>query len=222
MTKSLIGMALAACFAAACSNGADEASASATLQSASTDAWQDALPPNASAPTLGDSVRLRGCTYAVGTAVEEPPFPPQYIAFVQRSGNARRCSLGYVVIGSSFATPSVAIAAGEGALVADASSKSTPSGEAHTQLRIVQIDPASGDFVRQTTLAAQSPGPNQPQLGNVTTGSLAIEHGGDLVVQGQKDGIIPGETGSGDNYIATYDGFLHGPESPAPTTVVAF
>jgi len=222
MKLSLISqaaLAIATCFCAACSDANASGSANASIDGV---AWQSALPPNTSTPTLGDSVQFQGCTYTIGTAQQAPPFPPQFLAIIERSGSDKHCSTAFVVIGSSFATPSVAIAAGHGGLVADFSTKATPSGEAHSSLVIVQIDAKSGDTIRQTVLAAMAPDPFHPQQGNVFDGALEIGPGGDLTVTGSKDGIIPGETGAGLNYIATYDRFLHGPANPAPTSVVAF
>src|SRR5262249_40463767 len=105
----------------------------------------------------------------------------------------------------------------------DFSSKPTPSGEAHTQLFIVHLDPASGVVIRSASLAAASPSPTQPELGNVFTGMLSLGPSGDLTVQGDKDGIIPGEVGSGTHYIAVFDHFLHDKEQPpVPDSIIAF
>jgi hypothetical protein len=218
MRHHLVAIALAA-VGVACSDGNANGSANATFETAGV--WQNELPANVSPPTLGKSVESRGCTYTVGTAVQQPGLP-LYLAIVKRSGNVHHCASGYVVLGTSYALPWVDIASGEGALVADFSSKSTPSGEAHTQLRIVQLDPFTGDVLRRATLAAMSPDFQHPQLGNVFTGGLAIGPGGDLTVQGDKNGIIPGEVGSGDHYIAVYERFLRDGDQPVPTSVTSF
>lgn len=220
MRNHLVAIALAA-FGAACSDGNANGTGSTTFEAAGV--WQNDLPTNVSTPTLGKAVEAHGCTYTIGTAVQQPPFPPQYLAIVQRSGNMHHCAPGYIVLGTSYALPWVDIASGNGGLVADFSVKSTPSGEAHTQLQIVALDPKTGEVVRHATLAAMSPGPAAPQLGNVYTGGLSIGDGGDLTVQGDKNGIIPGEVGSGVHYIAVYDHFVHGKTDPAvPISVTAF
>ncbi len=218
MRYHLVAIALAA-VGAACSDGNANGSANATFETAGV--WQNELPANVSPPTLGKSAFARGCTYTIGTAVQQPGLPV-YFAIVKRSGNMHHCATGYVVLGTSYALPWVDIASGQAALVADFSSKSTPSGEAHTQLQIVQLDPFTAVVLRHATLAAMSPDFQHPQLGNVFTGALFIEPGGDLRVQGDKNGIIPGEVGSGVHYIAVYDHFLHDGDNPTPTSVTAF
>ena len=195
---------LACCLAAACSDASNVASSSAPLDQVA----------------LGDSVKARGCTFTIGTGVEAPPFPPLYVAFVRVTGNPHQCTHDDIVLGTSYATPSVAITVGHGDVVADWTSKSTPSGEAHTQLFIAEIAPQSGAIVKQTELAAMSPDILHPQLGNVWNGALDVR-GNALVVTGDKDGIIPGETGSGDHYMATYARFFD-TSATAPTSVVAY
>jgi len=192
------------CLLTACSDASNVASSSAPLDQV----------------TLGDSVKARGCTFTIGTGVEAPPFPPVYVAFVRVTGNQHQCPHDDIVLGTSYAPPSVAIADGHGSVVADWSSKSTPSGEAHTQLFIAEIAPQSGTIVKETELAAMSPDAFHPQLGNVFDGALDVQ-GNALVVTGDKNGIIPGETGSGDHYMATYARFFDSSET-APTSVVAY
>ena len=156
---------------------------------------------------LGDSVSVRGCTYTIGTGVDAPPFPPVYTAFVERSGNPRHCPAGQVVLGTSYSRPTVSIAAGQGQIVADFTSKSTPSGEAHTQLFVDLID-ADLTIEKSTEIAAMSPDFFHPQLGNVWNGALD-PHGNDLVVTGDNDGILPGdEDPTEGQYRVTLDHFF--------------
>ena len=171
---------------------------------------------SSSAAVAGDSVDVRGCTYSVDV-VTQAGFPPQYAAVLERAAS-KRCAAGSLVLGTSYASPSVAIAKGHGEIVVDWSSKSTPSGEAHTQLFIALV---STDLVveKQVELAAM-PDFQNPSLGNVYDGALDVK-GQKLVVTGDKNGVIPGETGSGDHYTATYDRFFDSDET-APDSVVAY
>jgi hypothetical protein len=195
---------LVCCLTAACSDASNVASSSAPLDQV----------------TLGDSVKARGCTFTIGTGIEAAGFPPVYVAFVRVTGNPHQCTHDDIVLGTSYAPPSLAIASGHGDVVVDWTSKSTPSGEAHTQLFIAEIAPHSGTIVKQTELAAMAPDFMHPQLGNVFNGALDVQ-GNALVVTGDKNGIIPGETGTGDHYMATYARFFDSSET-APTSVVAY
>jgi hypothetical protein len=188
--KNALGI-LAFSVLAACSDTTVVASSSASLDQV----------------TLGDSVKARGCTFTIATGVNAPPFPPVYVAFVRVTGNPHQCSHDDIVLGTSYSQPSIAITAAHGDVVVDWTSKSTPSGEAHTQLFIAEIAPGNATVVKQTELAAMSPDILHPQLGNVTNGALDVR-GNALVVTGDKDGIIPGETGGGDHYQATYARFF--------------
>ena len=170
--------------------------------------------------TLGDAVKARGCTFTIGTGIQPSSLPPIYVAFVRVTGNQHQCTHDDIVLGTSYAVPSTAIISAHGAIVADWTSKATPSGEAHTQLFIAEIAPQSGTIVKQTELAAMSPDFMHPQLGNVFNGALDTD-GNALVVTGDKNGIIPGEIGSGDHYMATYAHFFNSSDT-APTSVIAY
>ena len=189
------------CVLTACSDASNVASGAAALDQV----------------TLGDSAKARGCTFTIGTGTQPQTFPPIYVAFVRVTGNQHQCPHDDIALGTSYALPSVAITVGHGDVVADWSSKSTPSGEAHTQLFIAEIAPQSGTIVKQTELAAMAPDFLHPQLGNVYNGALDVR-GNALVVTGDKNGIIPGEIGSGDHYMATYARFFDS-SNTAPTVV---
>src|SRR5580765_3315872 len=108
-------MKLAICISAffvltACSDAANVASSSAALDQV----------------VLGDSVKARSCTFTIGTGIE-PGFPPIYVAFVRVTGNPHQCRHDDIVLGTSYAPPSMAIVVGHGNVVADWTSKATPS-----------------------------------------------------------------------------------------------
>jgi len=76
-------------------------------------AWQIALPGGVSVVTPVDSVLIGPCIYTLGTALEGPPFPPRTLVWLHRGGGrAGACTGGgYVVLGASYSTPSVSLAA---------------------------------------------------------------------------------------------------------------
>src|SRR5690606_26466598 len=133
------------------------------------------------------------CTFTIGTALQAPPFPPVYLVWLRRDPATVRhnCPSGYVVLGSSYAPPFVDVARHPvlPLIVATFSTKQTPSGSAHTQLRVVQPSYVTGNTLRTSTLAAMSPA-GMPALGNVYTGTLSTQLDGTVRVTGTKDGLM--------------------------------
>jgi hypothetical protein len=188
-----------------------------------------ALPPNTSdVQTLG-SVAFDDCTFSVGSALKAPPFPPKYLVWlrVEPTSYAAECGTGYSVLGSSYAAPSVAIARHPESLqlVVSHTAKLSPSGSAHTQLKIVEPSYVSGEVVRSSVLAARSPSAEEPWLGNVLSGALEVSADGTLVVTGSKDGLMhANESAPGaPNYRATYAQFFSDPSlTPVPSAIETF
>lgn len=72
--------------------GADMPVATDEHHASLSQALTDDLPTNATDIIFGDSVVLGACRYTVGTAtLKGPPFPPPFIAFVQRSAVTALC-----------------------------------------------------------------------------------------------------------------------------------
>lgn len=65
-----------------------------------------------------------------------------------------------------------------------------------------------------------APSPGTPNLGNVFDGALEVRPAGGLVVTGFKNGIIPGEVGTGTRYRAEYRHLLVGPDDAPPTVTI--
>ncbi len=192
-----------------------------------TEAWTVGLP-GTSGLTPGPSVVVSGCRFTVGTAVKTGTLPPQRVVYVQKSAASRgSCTgkKGFTAIGSSFGTPGLSIAKHPTwpFIAASFTYRSTPSGEAHQLAGIAQVSFGTGAILRTAGLAAMSPGPNQPQLGNIQSMALAIDASGDLGATGAFDGLLPGATGSGSSYTATWTDFIWDvTPSPAPSSIVLF
>jgi hypothetical protein len=181
---------------------------------------QPSLPPDTSNVQEIETVGFAFCSFTIGTAEQAPPFPPQRLVWLRRQANSGRpCPGGYVILGSSYGFPVVDLERHPflPALVASFTVKATPSGAAHSQLRVVQPSYLTGAVLHQTGLAAMAPSSSQPFLGNILSGDLNLEFNGTLVVSGEKNGLITSsESPPGDpNYVATYDFFLFDPD-PQP------
>lgn len=231
MSRILPWLAALACTLAAC--GADDTAVALDDADAAQDAdltassWQDALPEGTQDIVMVDEVRVSGCRVAIGTAMQNPPLPPSYHAILERtplSPRARWCRHGYVVLASSYGRPSVAIAAHPRMpiVVADFSVRATPSGSAHVHLGIAAVSALTGAVQHTGWLAAMSPDAMSPQLGNVYDGALELDCRGTLTVRGSKNGIIPGEVGAGDHYVAVFRRFTSSPDSTVmPSSIAA-
>ena len=189
---------------------------------------QPSLPPDTSNVQEIETISFVFCSFTIGTAEQAPPFPPQRLVWLRRQANSGRpCPGGVVVLGSSFGFPAVDLERHPflPAVVASFTVKPTPSGEAHSQLRIVQPSYLTGAVLHQAGLAAMAPSISQPFLGNILSGGLDLELNGTLVVSGEKNGLLTaGEPPPGDpNYVATYDFFLFDPSpQPAPDDITTF
>jgi hypothetical protein len=185
------------------------------------EALSASLPSNVTNVKSVESVTVDDCVYTVGTATQAPPYPPVYLAWVQMSSApGKTCpATGYSVVGQSYGdTPMVAIARHPSCrkIVVNYTARLTPSGSAHSRLRIRQISADDASIVRSTDLVAQ------PE-GNVYSGDPHIDSAGNLFVLGKFNGQIPGMIGTGTQYVAYYQAFVFetSPE-PAPNAVLAF
>ncbi len=198
-------------------------------------AWESSLPPGTGSPMPAQTITVRGCSFAVGTAiltppgsppggVSPPPFPPLFLAYVERGSTGRGprwCEPGFIVFGASAAADvevDVAARPGKPFLVLDYTYRVTQDG--HQRLGIVELDVFTGQTLCTTGLSALS---SPSATGDVSSGTLRLDAHGTLTVTGTKDGTIPGETGSGSRYVAVWSDFLGaGACASSPTSVVAF
>lgn len=196
------------------------------LPPSATSVWLEALPPGFSSAAEVASTEVLGCRIAVGTATEMPPFPPVYHAWMSKQplDPARPATCwpsGYLDLGGSYLQPMVLLATTPVApnLVAAYTFKETPSGAAFLKLALVEVAFRTGAAEHRAVLGAL------PSFGTgvVTPDAMTLSVDGDLVVTGTKNGVIPGETGSGASFTATYLHFVHARDfAPAPTEVVAY
>ena len=174
---------------------------------------EQGLAPRPASVTTGVS---RGCSFSV-SAQQKPGFPPQYDVVVTRAASST-CAwgAGSVVVGTTYNSPALSLAANDLGVAVSFTYKATPSGSAAISVYLKNLAPDTLSTVRSTALGAMNPG----YAGYVYSGDLTIlTDGTSLEVRGTKSGTIPGETGSGSNYVATYADFF---TSTTPPTVVAY
>jgi hypothetical protein len=182
-------------------------------------AQEDALAKRSAALTSGVS---RGCTFNISSRPVPGTLPPQYEVVVTREASST-CpwGSGSVVLGSTYNSPSLSLAANDLGVAASFTYKGTPSGSAAIFVYIRHVAPDTLSVVRSTSIGAL----NNYYAGYVYSGDLSLLSDGTsldgttLEVRGTKSGTIPGETGSGSNYIATYPNFF---TSTTPPTIVAY
>jgi hypothetical protein len=160
-----------------------------------------------------------GCTFTLSYRENITSFPPLYEAVVTRhSAHKQKCPWGNgsVVLGASYSVPALSLAANEHGVAASFTYKHSPSGSASTNLQLRHVAPNTLAVVRSETIRAEY----YFSSANVHGGELSIlSDGTTLEVRGTKDGFIPGESGSGPNYIATYPDFF---TSTAAPSIVAY
>ncbi|MCP3097722.1 hypothetical protein LZ198_02395 [Myxococcus sp. K15C18031901] len=143
---------------------------------------------------------FQGCTYTITSTLIPLPNPPVNAINLTRQASAT-CpyAAASVELGRSYNTPFIAVIATQIGLAASFSFKGSPSGSGNTQCRVIHIDPATLGDVRRDAIVVNF------GAGNVTSCNLdQTDAGTTLVAYGQKTGPLPGETGSGSNYVATY------------------
>ncbi|MFY2560594.1 hypothetical protein ACN469_23530 [Corallococcus terminator] len=141
-----------------------------------------------------------GCSFTISSAVIPGELPPRYAITLTRAASGT-CpyAAGSVELGRSYSTPHIAVLGTGVGLATAFSTKHSPSGSANTQCKVSHIDPATLAKVRDDTIVVNF------GAGNVPVCNLdKTDAGATLVAYGTKTGPLPGETGSGSNYVATY------------------
>ncbi|HZH74545.1 MAG TPA: hypothetical protein VEY88_00845 [Archangium sp.] len=177
-------------------------------------AEEDVLTTSASALTRGVS---QGCVFTLSSQQKAGTLPPQYDVILSRDASGS-CAwgAGNVVLGTTYNSPSLSLAANDLGVAASFTYKGTPSGSAAISVPIRHVAPDTLTVVRSTSINAM----NTFYAGYVYSGELTIlSDGTTLEVRGTKSGTIPGQTGSGNNYVATYPNFFTSTTSP---TIVAY
>jgi hypothetical protein len=178
------------------------------------DSQEESLVTSSAALTSGVS---RGCTFYVSSRQKPGTFPPVSEIVVNRVASSTCVwGNGSAVLGTTYNSPTLSLAANDLGVAVSFTYKGTPSGSAAVFVYVDHVTPDTLSIVRSTALGAMNSG----YAGYVYGGELSIlSDGTTLDVRGTKSGTIPGEIGSGSNYIATYPDFF---TSATPPTVVAY
>ncbi|HEY0096971.1 MAG TPA: hypothetical protein VGB96_21770 [Archangium sp.] len=162
-----------------------------------------------------DSASTQGCLFHVSSRLRPGPMPPRKQILVTRV-DVGGCAWGEgsVVLGSTYDDSSLSLAANDLGVAVGFTSKSSPSGSAAVSVQLRHLDPRSLGVLRSTSLGAL----NQTQAGNVHDVGLSLaKDGTTLEVRGSKNGAIPGEVGSGSNYVALFPDFFTSTLAPTIT-----
>ncbi|MFY0574485.1 hypothetical protein ACN28S_09115 [Cystobacter fuscus] len=119
-----------------------------------------------------------------------------------------------MVLGTTYDDSSLSLAANDLGVAVGFTFKSSPSGSAAVSVQLRHLDPQSLGVLRATSLGALNP----TQTGNVHDVELSLGRDGTtLEVRGSKTGAIPGEVGSGGNYVALFPDFFTSTQAPTIT-----
>ncbi len=191
----------------------------------STDSFWHPLAPNLTEVTEAGSTIVRRCRFSVGTAIDRTVDPPLSFIWMRKEpvdeSVADKCpDNGFVIIGQSYIVPTVLLAGRphQPYVVAAFNFRLTPT-EGPVLAEVIHIDFFSGAQLHATIISAAS----ETGLGFVEPETLSISASGTVTLTGTKDGVIPGEVGSGSNFIAVFDKYVRNPVfDPPPSSVVAF
>lgn len=188
------------------------------MQACGAPAPQEPSPLVTSAAALTTAVS-RGCTFTVSYKEAAPPFPPLYVPVVTRQASST-CpwGAGSVDLVGSYSPPQLSLAANDLGVAVSYTMRASPSGSSGIRLDLKHVAPDTLSVVRSASLQAHV----DYRSSEVSSGELSIlTDGTTLKVQGQKMGIIPGETGSGSYYVATFPHFFTSTAAPTLTASTA-
>ncbi|MBM7114773.1 hypothetical protein [Archangium primigenium] len=158
-----------------------------------------------------------GCTFQLSPRTRPGGFPPLTEIVLTRE-DAPGCAAGgaSVVLGTSYQGSALSLLVTEEGVAVGFTSRATPSGSAAVFVQLRHVDPLSLSVLRAASLGALNPS----YAGYVYSGVLELlPDGTTLEVRGSKHGVIPGETGGGGQYVATWPDFF---TSATPPEVVAY
>jgi hypothetical protein len=170
---------------------------------------EEVLATSTSALTTGVS---QGCSFTLSSQTKPGTFPPQYDVILSRAASST-CAWGAssAVLGTTYNSPALSLAANDLGVAASFTYKGTPSGSAAVFVYLRHVAPDTLSVVRATSIGAT----NYAYAGYVYSGDLTLlTNGTTLEVRGTKSGVIPGESGSGSNYVATYPNFFTSTTAP--------
>lgn len=161
----------------------------------------------------------RGCTFTLSYKEVMPPFPPTYVPVVTRQASST-CPWGAasVDLPGSYSVPQLSLAANDLGVAVSYTNKYSPSGSSGTWLELRHVAPDTLAVVRSVTLSAHV----NFSSGHMYNGELSIlTDGTTLKVRGEKAGVLGGETGSGNYYVATFPNFFTSTTAPTITASTA-
>jgi len=181
-----------------------------------------AAPAEPAAPLATQGAALtqtspEGCSFALLTRSRPGGFPPlTEIVLTRESTAACVAGGGSVVLGPSYNGSALSLLVTPQGVAVGFTSKATPSGSAAVSVQLRHLDAQTLSVVRAASLGALNPS----SAGSVHEGELALlPDGTSLEVRGTKSGTIPGETGEGEQYRATWPDFF---TSTTPPSIVAY
>ena len=137
-----------------------------------------------------------------------------HIVLTRRGAGGCAGGEGRVELGTTYDDSSLSLLVTAAGLVVGFSVKDTPGGSAPVSIELLHLDPQTLERVRDTRLSASQPF----SVGRVEDARLSFgADGTTLEVRGSKSGVIPGEVGSGDAYLALYPDFLTSTTEPSVT-----
>jgi len=161
------------------------------------------------------SVASEGCVFQISSRMKRGPMPPQMqIVLTREDVGGCEWGNGSVVLGTTYDDSSLSLTANASGIAVGFTYKATPSGSAAVSVQVRHLDPQTLEVVRSTSLGALNP----TQAGYVHDGELSLrDNGTTLEVRGSKSGAIPGEVGSGCNYVALFPDFFTSTTAPTIT-----
>ncbi|MBU8899825.1 hypothetical protein DRW03_15990 [Corallococcus sp. H22C18031201] len=161
------------------------------------------------------SVSLNGCIYSISAYPQPNVTPTVYdVKLFRQPIPTCAYGTGSVILGTSVVyEPTRSVAGNALGLAASYTLKSSSSGSAPITVNVHQVDPATLTVIRSNSLGVYL------GAGNISSENVAIAADGTTVtVSGSKTGVILGESGSGNHYIASFPDFF---TSTTPPTVAA-
>ncbi len=146
-----------------------------------------------------------GCKYSLTATPQPNVLPPLYDITVTRTASSS-CIADTVYLGQTYVVQDLRMTATGSSLIAAYSYKASPSGSASTAVGINHLDEYTLDVRRYSELRVYPSG-----TVNVSRVSFS---GTWLIAEGTKSGVIPGETGAGYNYSASYPNYLTSEQAP--------
>ncbi|RYZ43776.1 MAG: hypothetical protein EOO71_02125 [Myxococcaceae bacterium] len=150
----------------------------------------------------------QGCQYSISYLGLSFYSPPQWNVYLSRYASTG-CTARTVLLGVSYNVPKISLASNDLGVAVGFAYRASPSVSGNIQCRIQHIDPSPMTVTRTSDLVVMY------GAGNVESCNLAIAvDGTTLTAGGTKTGPLAGETGSGNNYVATFADFFTTTNAP--------